>query len=336
MRPLIVRLPNWIGDVIMSLPALWHLHAHGYQLKLVGRGWASALLAPCGWTVYKLPGTLRERVTLLRQLGHDAREHDPTFQKRLNTLLLTNSFSSALDARLAGLLAVGYRQDARGWLLRHAHPRPRQPLHESRRFLELAGVLAPDGLPTADTPDTPDTPAPRPLLPVSPQARQQLHARLHDHGLIDADGQPLPYVCLVPFATGTLKGANKAWPGFAELGATLARQLPVVIAPGPGTETGLARSNFPEAIILADLPLDAYAALLADSQLVIANDTGPGHIAAAVGARLLSVLGPTDAQRYGAQGPHVQRIQHTPWPSAAQVEAITRSALQSAGRVSAP
>ena len=33
MRPLIVRLPNWIGDVIMSLPALWHLQAHGYQLS---------------------------------------------------------------------------------------------------------------------------------------------------------------------------------------------------------------------------------------------------------------------------------------------------------------
>lgn len=322
MRPLIVRLPNWIGDVIMSLPALWHLQAHGYQLKLIGRGWAGPLLAPCGWTVHKLPGTLRERVTLLRQLGHDAREHDPTFDKRLNTLLLTNSFSSALDARLAGLQAVGYRQDARGWLLRHPHPRPRQPLHESRRFLELAGVLAPD------IPASP--PATLPFLPVAPQARQQAHERLRAHGLLDDDGRPRPYLCLVPFATGTLKGASKAWSGFVPLAPTLARQMPVLIAPDPGAETQRARNDFPDAIILEDLPLDAYAALLADSRLVIANDTGPGHLAAAVGAPLLSVLGPTDASRHAALGPRVEIIQQDPWPDVAQVEAIAQPLLQAA------
>ena len=39
MRPLIVRLPNWVGDVVMSLPTLWHLHHHGYALQLVGKRW---------------------------------------------------------------------------------------------------------------------------------------------------------------------------------------------------------------------------------------------------------------------------------------------------------
>jgi len=68
MRPLIVRLPNWVGDVIMSLPTLWHLHHRGYALQLVGKRWAATLLAGCGWPVHTLPGPLKERVRLLRRL----------------------------------------------------------------------------------------------------------------------------------------------------------------------------------------------------------------------------------------------------------------------------
>ena len=43
-RPLIVRLRNWVGDVILGVPALKLLASHGYQLQLIGKGWAPALL----------------------------------------------------------------------------------------------------------------------------------------------------------------------------------------------------------------------------------------------------------------------------------------------------
>lgn len=360
MRPLIVRLPNWIGDVVMSLPTLWHLHNRGYALQLVGKGWAGALLAGCGWPVHKLPGGLRERVRLLRGLAKAARADDDGFDKRLNMLLLTNSLSSALEARLAGLKSAGYRQDGRGWLLAHAHPQPDGVIHESQRFLALAGVLAPGGVP-------PMHELPQPHLPVGDGAREAARRLLQQHGLLalpvpgpdagnastagaegaasaasgvssavsgvsaasaDAGGtggalaaaRVRPYVCLVPFATGTLKGVSKAWPGFQMLSRELAQQqVPVVMAPGPGVERQQAHLGFPGAIVLEDVGLDVYAALLADSALVVANDTGPGHMAGAVGARLLSVLGPTDVRRYGALGPRVQWLQRSPWPEAGQV-----------------
>jgi len=66
MRPLIVRLPNWVGDVVMSLPTLWHLHHHGYALQLVGKRWAVPLLAGCGWPVHTLPATLRTVANIWR------------------------------------------------------------------------------------------------------------------------------------------------------------------------------------------------------------------------------------------------------------------------------
>ena len=336
----------------MSLPTLWHLHHHGYALQLVGKRWAVPLLAGCGWPVHTLPGTLRERAHLLRGLARDVRTLDADFDKRLNTLLLTNSFSSALDAWLAGLNTVGYRQDGRGWFLTHPVAQPTQSLHESQRFWNVAAALTsgrPDGLdartaalppsampsarPAADGRPTPNgsaSPAARqapafqappmdwPTLPLTDDAQAAALKLLRQQGLVqDTDnGQSriLPYACLVPFATGTLKGTSKAWPGFPTLCRQLVPELPVLLMPGPGPETIQARTDYPDAQTLAGVPLDVYAALLAHSAVAVANDTGPGHLAAAVGARLVSVLGPTDASRYRALGPHVTLIQHHPWP----------------------
>jgi heptosyltransferase-2 len=75
--------------------------------------------------------------------------------------------------------------------------------------------------------------------------------------------------------------------------------------------------------------LGAYAALLRDAALVVANDTGPGHMAAAVGAPLLSVLGPTDPARWGAVGPtvHIMRQGTDGWPGLDAVAAQAQRLL---------
>ena len=54
VRPLIVRLRNWVGDVVLSVPLLQRLDAAGYQLQLLGRAWAQDLLAGPGWPVQTL------------------------------------------------------------------------------------------------------------------------------------------------------------------------------------------------------------------------------------------------------------------------------------------
>ena len=168
-----------------------------------------------------------------------------------------------------------------------------------------------------------------PSLPLTDDARAAALKLLRQQGLVqdtnNGQSRILPYACLVPFATGTLKGVSKAWPGFPTLCRQLVPELPVLLIPGPGPETIQARTDYPDAQTLAGVPLDVYAALLAHSAVVVANDTGPGHLAAAVGARLVSVLGPTDASRYRALGPHVTLIQHHPWP---EVDTVLQQAHQ--------
>ena len=367
---LIVRLPNWVGDVIMSLPALNQLQAAGFTLKLVGKRWAGPLLAGQGWVPAPLPSGTGARIRLLRDLRRDAPPVTSP-RRRPDALLLTNSFSSALEARLAGLRPLGYRQDGRGWLLNRAIEPPSGG-HESERFMRLARALlaaradlgsAPAGLgrsastiaaadPTgssgsaaaddadeteevdkADEADSSGGSA-RPRLTVAPAAHDAAEALLgrclgqgqgaHPGSL---PGQALPrFACLVPFATGTLKGANKAWPAFPAFAAELARRMPVVVVPGPA-EVAQAREHYPACRRLEDVDLGVYAALLARAAVVIANDTGPAHVAAAVGAPLVSVLGPTDASRYRPLGPDVTLVQASPWPTLAEVRSAVERCL---------
>jgi heptosyltransferase-2 len=78
----------------------------------------------------------------------------------------------------------------------------------------------------------------------------------------------------------------------------------------------LARERFGTACILEGVSLGEYAALLQRSSLMISNDTGPGHLAAAVGTLLLSVLGPTNPAQWRAWGPGAHIVQRpSGWPT---------------------
>lgn len=312
-RPLIVRLRNWVGDVILGVPALRLLESRGYQLQLVGKPWAASLLAGEGWAVETLAhGGWRQRATQMRGLRQRCAALDPGFDLRLNALVLPFSLSSALDTRLAGLRALGYAHEGRSLLLRRAVPR-RAGVHELRSYWDLACTLLGE------------TSAPPPAidLAVDAQARRGAVRRLVEAGIAD------DFVVLCPFAGGTFEGQDKRWPDFARFAAEAARAWgrPLLLCPGPG-ETMQARTDFPDATVLDGVPLGEYAALLQQCALMVSNDTGPGHLAAAVGAPLLSVLGPTDAAQWGPWGPTVTLAQQAGgWPGVNQVLATGRALL---------
>ena len=120
-RPLIVRVRNWVGDVTLAVPMLQRLADAGFDLQLLGKGWARDLLAGHGWPVHVLPATTRERVALLRQVKREAQAQGAT---SVQALCLPDSFSSALEFRLAGLPALGHAWEGRRLLLARAVPRP--------------------------------------------------------------------------------------------------------------------------------------------------------------------------------------------------------------------
>jgi len=305
---LIVRLPNHLGDACMASPALDLLAGRGYALTLVGRAWARDLYAGYPWPMLALPTERLARVRVLWRLARGV-------PRATRALLLTNSFSSALEMRLAGLRPVGYDTDGRGWLLTHAFPVPERwgrDMHTVEYYHWLARSVI----------DRPVPPPTRIELRLAPAA--YVHARW----ALEAAAVRTPFVMLCPVATGLHHGQIKAWDGFARLCAELVQIGQTVVAcPGPGEHEAVATA-VPQAVLLPQTDVAGFAALLAQARLVVANDSGPAHLAAAVGARLISVFGVTEIDRTRPLGEHAQVVGTSGgWPDYEEVREAVLGAL---------
>jgi heptosyltransferase-2 len=316
---LVVRLRNFVGDVVLSVPTLQRLSEAGFALHLVGKGWARPLLAGFGWPVHRLAEGLPGRVAQWRALRRELRSSGACLrQGGPDAIVFPYSFGSALEARVAGWRPLGFAYEARSWLLAEALAKP-SGVHTLAEYWQLADALL-------------GRTAPLPASigwRIAPEARERAQARMRACGL--APG----FVLACPFAGGTYDRADKRWPGFPEFVERARAEfgLPIVSCPGPGEEVTVARRDYPGAITFEGVDFGEYAALIEASALVVSNDTGPGHLAAAVGTPLLSVLGPTVPEHWGAWGPQVHVERGRPqWPAADAVLARARALLPAPGR----
>ncbi|MGD0097149.1 MAG: glycosyltransferase family 9 protein [Terracidiphilus sp.] len=302
--PLLIRLCNWVGEAVLSLPALHRLAAAGYDLQLYGKTWAPALFEGTGWPVMVRSASLNTTTENLRALRRKLGAAKPP-----PALLMTNSFSSALEARLGGFSPSGYANEGRSWLLRHAY-RQQTVTHAAHSYWNLANRFL--GL---------DEPFPATLgWTPSESQRAQAQALLARHQVT-----PRFFAILCPFSGPDDQANQKVWPHFGELASALqAAGIDLVLCPGPGEEQAAAalRAN---AVILPNVDLGVYGALFLLARCVVANDTGPGHLAAAAGARLISIYGPHSVSAWTPIGPNV-RLFHdlAKWPS---VESIAAAVL---------
>jgi heptosyltransferase-2 len=296
-RPLAVRIPNWVGDVVMAVPTLQQLKRSGWNIVLFGRRWAKDLLAGLETPIYAIPSGVLPASRQLRTLG----------LKR--GLLLTNSFSSAAAMRLAGISAIGHRADGRGLLLGKKLDKPTD-LHEVEVFWRLGRAACEAARLPEDA--WPAEPPPRIELPRTQAHRDEAAAVLERHSVQS------PYIVCCPLAVGLIEGQSRVWPEFPNLAARLLEQGSRVVAcPGPGEEAAC-REALPGATILPGVSLGAYAEVLAGAAKVAANDSGPMHLAAAVGAPVLGIFGISNPQRTRPWGG--QYIGSTgQWPSLEEV-----------------
>jgi heptosyltransferase II len=311
-KPLVIRLRNFVGDVVLMVPTLQRLHDAGYDLRLVGKGWAGSLLAGHGWPVAAYAGTVTERVAQLARLRRAAEATDAGFSKRLNAITFPWSFSSALEMRLAGLRCLGHVHDGRSVLLKRSVHRSRS-CHMMEVYWQLGNELLGHE------------------LSAPPWAELRVGAEQHALATRALRGQGVApgYIVLSPFASTPEAQQARTWPPLRRFAAQTLPSFgrPIVICPGPGEEAVAAR-DFPGALRLEKLPLGTYAAVLQGAALVITGDTGPGHMAAAVGAPTLSLLGHTQPTRWGVLGPRARILRrHPAWPGEDEVLQTARELL---------
>ncbi len=275
----VVIMPSWVGDIVMATPALRLLHQAMPNTSITAAlrpGLAPLLegidaIQNC---IEIQPKGLLGPFTAGRKIG------------RLNSdavILLPNSMRSALTARLSNTrIRIGSARQGRSSLLTHAIASPstgeiRTTLDD---YLAMANEITGSG--TDDR---------QPRLGVTPN---DLQAASNAMAL---DGEP--FVVLVP-------GANrmdKRWPArqFSRIAERLSheRGLRIAVAGSPA-EQPLVRSLVEEAtcptidLAAANPGLGGLKAIMQAASLVITNDTGPRHIAAALGTPVVSLFGPTD------------------------------------------
>jgi heptosyltransferase-2 len=300
MTPLIVRLPNHLGDACMSIAALDALADGGYALTLVGRPWITSLFEAYAWPKLVLRGGHSAHVRALAAAGGGNQG-----------LLLTNSFSTALEFRRAGIAATGYARGGRSLLLRRA-----VPVHAADHMVEYYFRLASTLLERAGT------------VPAELQLQVSAAARARLQPLLAAASVGRRYVVLCPVAVGRHHGRVKAWDGFTRLSDDLrGRGITVVAMPGPG-ERDAVDTALPGAVALPESDVGTFAALLAGARLVVANDSGPGHLAAAVGAPLVSVFGVTEPEHTRPWGARAKMLgSGSGWPRYEEVLAVVDATL---------
>lgn len=219
-------------------------------------------------------------------------EAPPGFE---TALLLTPSFRSALAARMAGIpRRIGLAANARGWLLTDRVMPFGEPVYMGRLYREIARPLLGDG-------------APLPMALV-PAAEDEARAGAVFRELDVPEGRA---VGLVP---GASYGSSKCWPPahFAAL-ARLVKAgtgLPAMLLYGPGEEEvvqevlagaeGAAVMIGPEKADLGTLP-----SVMRRLAAVVTNDTGPRHIAEALGVPVVALVGPMDPRYTDSGNPAV-------------------------------
>lgn len=301
MPTVLCRLPNHVGDCCMCLPALRLLAASGFTPALVGMRWAEDLLAGMGWRFDPIEGKVSEDLSRIRYLASNA--------NAAQGLLFPNSFGSALLFKLGRLKTAGLRTDMRSFLLDNGIPEP-GAMHEVERFFYVAheAIKA-----WGSTPAFEKVPERLSLILMK---RHEAAAK----NLIEQYKIPEKFALLAPIARGKHQGKAKHWEHFNELVAPLrAKGVEPIVFPSL-REEALAKAACPDATILPPTTLGNFAAIAKRAQVVVANDSGVSHIAAAVGAKQITLVGVTDTNRTGPWNPDAIVLgENSRWPEVSEV-----------------
>jgi len=287
---ILVRGPNWTGDLVMATPGFRALRA-GFpdaRITLQVPAKLAPLLSGAPWfdaLVPRDPGRtgrwalIREGLALRRRARFDL------------GLCLPDSIESALLMRVAGVRRiVGYARGLRGPLL---HQRVTLPRSAGRRGLiarelHVLGLVEAVGCPGLGT---------APELFVSGAEQAEADAALEAAGVCADE----PLAVLAP---GASFGASKLWPAesFAAVGEALARAGARVVLSGSASERALCQ-RLGAALrgraldLCGALGLGALKGLLRRARLLVANDAGARHVAVALGVPCVVVMGPTSLDK---------------------------------------
>ena len=307
IKRVVVRGTNWVGDSVMTLPALRALRRvlPEARITLVVRPSAKGIFADVDFIDEVLIYDRRNVFSVVGQVREWRRRQFDL------AVLFQNAFEAALIPALAGVpLRLGYATEARQALLTHPLPLPdwRSSRHEVFYYLYLVTALEQLLFKTSAICESdPDA-----SLTISDARKSEAEELLRAYGV--REGEPVVVLC-----PGSINSRAKRWP--AEAYAALAdrlieskRQVLLIGSPDEVDVTNEVTGRMQQRpiVLTGKTSLDQITAVLSVIDLVVTNDTGPAHVAAALGRPTLVIFGPTNPLTTRPFAPEAEILRHPP------------------------
>lgn len=289
---IVVRGTNWIGDAIMTVPALRELRRifPDANISLHSRSWAEGIFRNASFIDAIIPFENDKRrykdifsqSQILSECGFDL------------AVLFPNSFESALTAMMASIpKRIGYNKDLRGLLLTDPIPVPEWKAyrHEVYYYLNLIAEVEKRFIGT----ETVLQREPDSTLEISNARKAMARKTLQDAG-VDSSRRT------IALGVGSTNSCAKRWglENYAALNDRLQTELMTnVVLMGSLDEAGVSKnvydlSAIKPVILTGRTDLAEAAAVLSEIDGLVSNDMGLAHIAPAVGTKTAVIFGPTN------------------------------------------
>jgi heptosyltransferase II len=289
IQKILVRGTNWLGDAVMTIPALQRLRASFPAAHI------TLLAPPRAAEVFTGFAAVNEIVTYHRKEKGSRAFLDAMRQLRRErfdvAILFQNAFEAALLAFLGGAKTrIGYDTQGRGALLTHKLQRgdEHRNRHQVNDYLDL--VMEAERVCSGGISTSPHTSIP--TLVANDKQRQAATRFLSPAGK------------RIALNVGATNSRAKCWPEdrFAGLADRLVTEMNArIVLIGAGSEREnaarvIAQMQQPDAAtnLAGETNIAELIGLLASCDLLITNDTGPAHVGAALGIPTLTIFGPTN------------------------------------------
>ena len=307
IKRVVVRGTNWVGDSLMTVPALRALRRvlPDAKITLATRPGTKGIFAEADFIDDVLLYDRKGALSVFPQIREWKRRQFDL------ALLFQNAFEAALIPFLAGVpLRLGYATESRQALLSHplSLPEWRSSRHEVFYYLYLVTALEQLLFGTSSICEAP----PDGSIEISESRKVEARHLLSEHGVREEDS-------VVAICPGSINSRAKRWPAeaYAALADRLIELRRQVLLIGSKDEADVSyevenRMQHRPIVLTGKTSLDQITAVLAIVDLIVTNDTGPAHIGAALGRPTIVIFGPTNPLTTRPFAPEAVVLRHPP------------------------